>query len=475
VTLRAAAGEAAATLAAVVAAFAAIRLVGERFGTGPEPAIVAAVLALTLARRALARSLGEGILVAAMLAGIGLVALAVGRLLLVAPPLGAVVFTAGMALALYLHGGTPRVRRIGRLIALPLVAILIVPRAAPTPPGAAFASILLTLLAGPVAYGCVAVMGAIHGSRSRETARDTGDGERAERTGSLRPPVHTRLALQAVVGLGSAFAVGFVLVPDHWTWVVVTAFIVGSGARGRGDAAYKALLRLGGAVLGTLAAVALGAALAPTGLAEAVTIFALLFVGLWLRTATYAAWAACVTVILGVLAGPEQGSTAGLLVGRLAAIVAGGACAVAAAWFVFPIRTHAVIRRRLNETLVAFDDIVANAQVADEEAASYHARFARRLAELRDVAGPVRLHRLLLARNDANHAAAWIAATTALAPHAARRDAFAQPSRRGAVRRAVGITRRAIGSHGAADAPSDAPTIAAALDRLHATLAPAEA
>ncbi len=476
--LRAAAAEAATTLAAVVAAFAAIGLFGMRLGTGPEPAIVAAVLALTLARRPLARSLREGALAAAMLAGIGVAALGVGRLLLVAPPLGAALFTAGMALALLLHGGTPFARRIGRLMALPLVAILVVPRAAPVPADASLASLVLTLLAGPVAYGCVALVRLLRPS-NRSVAGGSGTAEgpddRSPASGSLRPPVHARLAVQAAVGLGSAFALGFAFFPGHWAWVVVTAFIVGAGARGRGDAAYKALLRLGGALVGTLAAVAVGATLAPTGLAEAATIFALLFFGIWLRTATYAAWAACVTVILGLLAGPEHAAAGSLLRERLAAIVVGGACAVAAAWFVLPIRTHAVIRRRLNETLIAFDALAAHAHLGEAEAAAYRARFAQRLADLREVAGPVRLHRLLVARKHPNHAAAWIAATAALAPHAERGETFLHAARRGSVRRAVGITRRAIGAHGAADAPEDVPTIAAALDRLHATLAHAEA
>jgi predicted trehalose synthase len=39
-----------------------------------------------------------------------------------------------------------------------------------------------------------------------------------------------------------------------------------------------------------------------------------------------------------------------------------------------------------------------------------------------------------------------------------------------AIRRALGISRRAIANHGKADAPPDAPAIGAALGELHATL-----
>jgi hypothetical protein len=42
-----------------------------------------------------------------------------------------------------------------------------------------------------------------------------------------------------------------------------------------------------------------------------------------------------------------------------------------------------------------------------------------------------------------------------------------------AIRRALGISRRAIANHGKADAPPDAPGIGAALGDLYATVATA--
>ena len=47
------------------------------------------------------------------------------------------------------------------------------------------------------------------------------------------------MALQMGVALSAAFAIGLLFFPQHWGWSVLTAFIVCSGARGRGDAAYK--------------------------------------------------------------------------------------------------------------------------------------------------------------------------------------------------------------------------------------------
>ena len=205
--------------------------------------------------------------------------------------------------------------------------------------------------------------------------------------------VQTRMALQMLVALGLAFVAGMLAFPQHWSWVVLTAFIVCSGAVGRGDAIYKGLLRLGGAIGGTLVA-AVVSRLPLTGIESAALIFVVLFFGIWLREINYAYWAACATLIFALLQGSAGVDPLPLFAIRVVAIVAGALCAIAATWFVYPFRTEHVVRRRVGDALKALRE---NAGVRD---------LRGHLAQLDRVAPPVRLHRALFGeRRSAKHPA----------------------------------------------------------------------
>ena len=160
------------------------------------------------------------------------------------------------------------------------------------------------------------------------------------------------MALQMLVVLALAFAIGMPLLPQHWSWVVLSAFIVCSGAVSRGDALYKAVLRLGGAIGGTFAAAAVSR-LSLGGPLEAALIFAALFLGLWLRERSYAYWAACATLIFALLQGSHGVDPLPLFMLRVVAISLGALCAVGATWFVFPLRTEHLIRRRVADARAA--------------------------------------------------------------------------------------------------------------------------
>ena len=62
------------------------------------------------------------------------------------------------------------------------------------------------------------------------------------------------MAIQMAVALVLSFVVGYVYFAERWAWLVLTAFIVLSGNRGRLDVAYKSVLRVLGAAAGTLLA-----------------------------------------------------------------------------------------------------------------------------------------------------------------------------------------------------------------------------
>ncbi|MGC2243740.1 MAG: FUSC family protein, partial [Candidatus Aquilonibacter sp.] len=217
--------------------------------------------------------------------------------------------------------------------------------------------------------------------------------------------VPTRMALQMLVALALAFAIGMLAFPQHWSWVVLTAFIVCSGAVGRGDAIYKGLLRVGGAIGGTLIAAVLSRIAMPNGTVGATVIFVVLFFGIWLRTVNYAYWAACATLIFALLQGSQGANPGPLFAERVLCIVIGALCAIGATWFVYPIRTELLVRRRVADARAALRDVVRGTGDHDLQ---HH------LAQLERLAPPVRLHRAVFgARGDAPHPATVIDQTQA--------------------------------------------------------------
>jgi uncharacterized membrane protein YccC len=194
------------------------------------------------------------------------------------------------------------------------------------------------------------------------------------------------MAIQMAVALAAAFVVGWLVFPQHAMWVVLTAFIVNSGNRGRADVLHTSALRVAGAIGGTVLALGLAAA-APTasGFAAVIVIFIALFAGTWLRSYSYAFWALVVTVVLTILQqlfGVAPAGEAGLLLERVLAIVVGALLGMGAAWFVLPVRSTDVLRRRLADLLVAVGAVLT-AEPTDRRARAASFRAAlRRVEEL---------------------------------------------------------------------------------------------
>ncbi|MER6526408.1 FUSC family protein [Streptomyces sp. NPDC001508] len=154
----------------------------------------------------------------------------------------------------------------------------------------------------------------------------------------------TRMALQMAVALAGAFVVERTLWPGHWTWTVLTAFLVCSGARSRGDVLVKGVWRTIGASAGTVVAGAVAGSFGPRSDAAVVVIFSVLAVAGWLRELSYAFWAGCVTAVLSLLYDWFGQDSGDLLGTRLAGVAVGAVLGLAASWLVLPIRTPAVVR-----------------------------------------------------------------------------------------------------------------------------------
>ena len=391
------------SIAAVLASFGIVFAMCRMLGIDASPAILAATLAMSLSRRAeipTPRKLAAEFI---MLPLIALTAGLVGMALLNLPPVGAMLFTTGIVVSILLrkYGSIPRT--IGRVIATPLIAILVVPVHIEGSAGKWLPAALM-IAAGLTAMLCSAVAAWLAG-RVGWTEIDTGPptpAPIASIPASRSLHITERMALQMLVALGLAFAIGMIGYPAHWAWVVLTAFIVCSGTVSRGDAIYKGLMRLGGAVCGAALAAAMAHVAIHDPVWNAAVIFVALFAGIWLRPINYAWWAMCATLIFALLQGPRDDAVLPLLGMRVVCILIGALCGVVAAWLVYPIRTEQLVRKRVAEALHVLRDALASGQVPDLSVLDHHE------SELEHIAAPIRLHRWLVgSANAQTHPAAW--------------------------------------------------------------------
>ncbi len=374
--------------------------------------------------------------------GIVLVALAaggVGLLLRWNFAAGSLLFSGALALSVMLRGRGADARVIGRAVALPFIAMLIVP----VPPIADLRGRLLTILAA-----LLSLIVAMLAQRVALPAAVQGAPE-PPRTSTLKPPPYTRMALQLGAALLGAFAIGGRFFPAHWPWIVLTVYIVCAGARGRADALHKGLLRLGGALVGGIGIVAVAPIVHAGGPATAATLFLTLFAGLALRERSYAFWAAATTIIVGILMAMEGSFTAGDFAARIACILIGAALGIGAAAFIYPIRTSDIARRRLATLLGRFE------RLADDGIESVQARISLDLDGLRDLEPALALHRRLVTRARADHPADWIAIA---------RETFAH------ARTVADVERTERASLAARRAIRDRDDVSGALQRLAKTL-----
>jgi hypothetical protein len=402
------------SICAVLASYGLMFAFSTRYGVGASPAMLAAALSMGLMRRTEQLTWRALLFKCVNLPLIALAAGLVGAMFLKAPVLGAVVFCTIVALSVWLRNFGAFATAIGRTIALPVLTMLAVP--VRVGGGGPARTAVAVLVAGAVAFLTTSIASWI-AQRIRITAEQRyPKPSQTQREGAM--PIATRMALQMLVALALAFAIAMPLLHTHWSWAVLTAFIVCSGAIGRGDAIYKGLLRFAGAIAGTVAASLVGLIIFPNAWTYAATVFFVLFIGIWLRPINYAYWAACATLVFALLQGAHGAGAFALFGERIIGIAVGTVCAVAATWFVYPIRTEHVVRRRIANALAAVRELLAMQSEhpdrgAHSDALKYH------IAELNRIAPPVRLHRALFrANDDGNHPATLIDRAHALLKHA---------------------------------------------------------
>jgi hypothetical protein len=344
-------------MAAVLSAFGIAYGLRQALGYSAQDVVLAVVLTLTLTRT-LARAHHHFALTLVEIPVLGLAAAGAGWLVVNEPWIGQPLLALAMCVGLLTRQFGGLVRQAGRLTALPFLALLVTP--APSVPGpAGHGSVLDSILWAPV-IGVLAVLCSGAGLWLRGTlvpgSRPPIGPEPPNRRTPGRLSASTRMAAQMAVGLGAALAVGHLLFGHRWAWTVLSAFIVASGNRGRGDVVHKAGLRVLGAGIGTVG-VSLGTSGLPAGNEWLiVALFAVLSVALVLRERNYAFWAGGVTAMIALLHAYYGDTASSALPERVLGVIVGAAIGVASAWFVLPVRTTDVLRRRVIDCLRALTD-----------------------------------------------------------------------------------------------------------------------
>jgi hypothetical protein len=356
---------AAVTMGAALLSFGSAWLLESVFDLTTSSVVLAVVLAMTLGRvdRRGYESRVAHLIAPLLLPFLAVVAAEVGRRMFTHPNFGDTLFVLGMTAAIWLRRFGPGLRRAGTLLSAALLAVLVtpgpaVPLGAHSPSRWWAAVIALMSLGWTRLANAVAVRTGFLPSPASEPAARVAPSRVTAGARRWPLPASTRMALQMGAALGAAFACGREAFGPHWPWVVLSAFIVGSGNRGRGDVAYKAALRVLGAAAGTVLASALSGAFAPRDQWAVVVLFAVLAVALWLRPLSYAFWAIGMTAALALLYDYYGESGGNLLATRLEGILLGAAIGVVAAWVVLPVRNVDVIRRQLSIALSTLADVV---------------------------------------------------------------------------------------------------------------------
>jgi hypothetical protein len=386
-------------MAAVLLSYGSALLLEDAAHLHVDVVIQAVALAWTLAWTQRTADLTDRVIGLALLPLIAMAAAWTDSLMSDDSAAGDALFVFAVSFSIWVRRFGPRATKAGTLAALPFVAILVVQ-------GPIGHSASVNRDGHVLWLAVVALIAACWVFVVQLSAGLAGLGERVTRHAATTPPAprkagatpgrsrmlpSTRMALQMGVALGAAFTVGHLGYPDHWTWAVLTAFIVCSGARGRGDVVHKGLLRALGAALGTVVATWIAGLFGPQEPWAVVLIFVVLGLATWLRSLSYAYWAACVTAAFSLLYGYFGDTDPALLRERLQAIVVGAAIGIAASWLITPVRTVDVVRRRVADALGALADGLGG-QHGELDAL---ARFDQAVELLGQIARPLEARRAL--------------------------------------------------------------------------------
>ena len=385
---------------AVLASYGTTLALEHAEGLGVDAVIRSVVFALSLARTQQGIDFKHRLISFAAMPILAVAAAKLGVLMATHADIGDGVFVLAVSGTIWIRRFGPTAGRLATLATLPLISILILqgsPVTASAPDHSWWAGVVALIAAFWVFT--LQVIAGVTGLGPRTpvhtAGRPTARSEPPRRGTRARISVSTRMAVQMGVAVAVAFTAGRLIWPSHWTWTVLTAFIVCSGARSRGDVIHKGALRILGAGAGTILGTLIASTFAPFDHTSVVVIFAVLAVATWLRPLSYAYWAASVTAVLSLLYGYFGASATSLLHTRLEAILLGALIGIASSWMVLPIRSTDVLRSRLATMLATLSDLLKPRPRDTTTLTRQQARFDHSVHQLEQIAAPFEAHRRL--------------------------------------------------------------------------------
>jgi uncharacterized membrane protein YccC len=388
------------TMVSVLLTFATALVLEHYEHLHADIAVLAVVMAMTLSRNAAEPGPAEFMRRLVTLPIVAYLASQVGRLMLHHVAVGDTLFVLALTSSVWLRRFGPQARRVARLITLPFIGVLVVP----VPISAATASSLWPVAISVIALGWVTLVAAAAQQFGHPAPPEAIPTPAALQPASVRLwnprswPASSKMALQLAVGLAVAFLVGHHFYPQHWSWVVLSCFLVCSGNRGRGDVLHKGIQRLIGASVGTVSATLIAGHIAAGDHTAIVLIFGDLAIATWLRRRSYAFWAAGVTAALALLNGYYGITGSHELVQRLGGVITGAAIGVAASWWLLPVRSGDVFRRRVADGLAALTAYLTALRIDADAVPVAAEAYEHRVALLNQLLPALRLHHRTVAR-----------------------------------------------------------------------------
>lgn len=152
-----------------------------------------------------------------------------------------------------------------------------------------------------------------------------------------------RAALQITLASGIAMVFGLMLSRDRWFWSVLTAFLIFTNTKSRGDTAIRAIQRSIGTLLGIAIGLGLATVLAGHPLPAMVLAAAGVFLAFYFLQASYAMMSFFISIVLCLIYGLIGQLTVDLLRLRIEETLIGAAAGTAVAFLVFSAPTRSTV------------------------------------------------------------------------------------------------------------------------------------
>lgn len=170
----------------------------------------------------------------------------------------------------------------------------------------------------------------------------------------------TRQAIQVAVASLIAIAGGELLSSKRWYWAAITAFIVYTGTKSRGDVFVKGWQRVAGTLLGVAAGIFIATVVHGNQIASFVLIFAGIFLGFYFIRVSYTIMIFWISILLALLYGLLGFFSIELLDLRLEETVIGATAGILVAVFILPTRTRTLAREQSQEFLRTLGSLIGD-------------------------------------------------------------------------------------------------------------------